>query len=108
MSFASQGTQQKFPYAYNDVYKALLEAIPECKMEVKSSDKKIGRITASAGISLLSWGENIAIVVEKISAKSTLVAIESSLKAGFNYVGSHRHQQNFEKIIMKTSEILQK
>jgi len=108
MSFASQGTQQKFPYSYNEVFKALLEAIPECGMDVKSSDKVIGRITASAGISLLSWGENIAIVVEKISAKSTLVAIESSLKVGFNYGGAHRHQKNFDKIIMQTSMLLKK
>lgn len=108
MSFASQGTQQKFPFTYNQVFEALLEAIPECGMDVKSSDKVIGRITASAGISLLSWGENIAIVIEKVSAKSTLVAIESSLKVGFNYGGAHRHQKNFDKIIMKTSEILKR
>ena len=56
-------------------------------MNLKSSDKVIGRITASAGMSLFSWGENLTIIVEKINENSTLVAIESTLKMGANLAG---------------------
>lgn len=108
MGFASQSTQQKFPFPYEKVFDGLLVAIPSCGMSVKSSDKVIGRITASAGISLLSWGENVAIRVEKIDDSSTLVSIESSLKLGMNVAGAHRHQKNFDKIIAELSTHLQK
>lgn len=56
MSIASQATQQKFPFSYDAVFDGLVEVIPNLGMSVKSQDKLIGRITASAGMSLFSWG----------------------------------------------------
>ena len=67
----------------------------------------IGRITASAGSSWFSWGENITIVVERIDAATTRIAIDSSLKVGINLAGAHRHIKNFEKIIAALSSHLQ-
>jgi hypothetical protein len=108
MSLASQATQQKFPFEYEAVFNGLLEVIPRVGMSLKSSDKVIGRITASAGMSLFSWGENLTIVVEKLEENSTLVAIESALKMGANLTGAHRHQKNFDKIISNLSQHLQR
>lgn len=108
MSLSSQATQQKFPFTYEAVFNGLLEVIPQTGMSLKSNDKVIGRITASAGMSLFSWGENLTIIVEKIEDNSTLVAIESALKMGANLTGAHRHQKNFEKIISSLSQYLQR
>lgn len=107
MSFASQGTQQKFPFAYGAVYQGLVVVIPAIGFSLKSNDPVIGRISASAGLSLFSWGENITIVVEKVTDTSTLVAVESTLKVGINAAGAHRHAKNFNKIIEALSSHLQ-
>jgi hypothetical protein len=108
MSIASQSTQQKFPFSYDAVFDGLVKTLPSSGLTVKTADKVIGRITASAGMSLLSWGENISIVVEKVDESSAIVGIDSSLKVGANIYGAHRHQKNFDKIINELSQYLQK
>lgn len=107
MSFATQATQQKFPFSYESVFNGLMRVLPSAGMSIKSSDKIIGRITASAGISLFSWGENLTLIVEKVDDSNAVVAIESSLKLGINIAGSHRHQKNFNNIIEVLSKYLQ-
>lgn len=107
MGIGDQQTQQKFPFSYNEVFDGLMKLLPELGFEVKSHDKVIGRINTSAGMSMFSWGENIDLSVEKIDDTNTLVAIGSALKLGVNLAGSHRHQKNFEKIIMGLSRELQ-
>ena len=68
MSFSGTSTQQKFPFPYNTVtvFDSLVSVIPQAGFKLKTQDKVIGRITASARASLFSWGENLAIVVEKV------------------------------------------
>lgn len=107
MSLSSQGTQQKFPFSYDAVFDGLINIIPTAGFKLKSSDKIIGRITASTGWSLFSYGENITIVVEKIDDEKTSVGIESALKVGVNVAGAHRHTKNFNKIIESLSTYLQ-
>lgn len=107
MSLSSQATQQKFPFSYEAVFNGLAKVIPSVGMSVKSQDKVIGRITASTGMSLFSWGENMTFIVEKIDENTTIIGIESSLKFGANIAGAHRHQKNFDKIITALSQDLQ-
>ena len=108
MSISSQNTQQKFPFAYDDVFDGVVASLPQAGFSLKSKDRVIGRITASTGMSIFSWGENLTIIVEKIDDKSTLVAIESAMKIGINVAGVHRHAYNFEKLIHAVSLYLQR
>ena len=107
MSLSSGSTQQKFPFPYDAVFDGLVFVIPQAGFRLKSQDKVIGRITASAGASLFSWGENLAIVVERIDDRTTVVGIESGLKVGVNLAGVHRHAKNFDKLIAVLSTHLQ-
>lgn len=107
MNFASQATHQKFPFPYEAVFAGLLKVIPETGLTLKDADKLLGRITASTGMSLFSWGENVVIIVEKIDDNTSIVAIESALKLGSNIAGAHRHQKNFNQIISALSKLLQ-
>lgn len=86
VNLANQQTQQRFPFPYEDVFSGLVAVLPEVGMTVKSQDKVLGRVTASAGMSLFSWGENIAIVVQALDEKATIVGIESSLKFGATWL----------------------
>lgn len=56
VSIASQSTQQKFPFPYDKVFDGLVAVIPDIGFSLKSQDRVIGRITASTGVSLFSWG----------------------------------------------------
>ena len=107
MSLSSESSKQKFPFPYDAVFDGLVSVIPQAGFKLKSKDKVIGRITASAGASLFSWGENLAIIVERIDDRTTVVGIESSLKIGFNLAGAHRHAKNFDKLIAVLSTHLQ-
>ena len=107
MSFANQGTQQKLPFPYDDVFDGVVAVIPTIGFKLKSQDRLIGRVTASTRISPFSWGENLTIVVEKVNDSSTLVVIESALKVGLNVAGAHRHAMNFNKLIEALSLHLQ-
>ena len=108
MSISSQSTQQKFPYGYDQVFDSVIAMIPQIEFSLKSQDRTIGRVTASTGMSLFSWGENLTIVVEKVDSTTTSVGIESALKLGINVGGAHRHSKNFNKLIEAISEHLSK
>lgn len=107
MSFANQGTQQKFPFPYDSVFDAVVAVIPQIGFSLKSQDKVIGRVTATTGMSLFSYGENLTIIIEKVDENSTMVAIESALKVGFNLTGGHQHAKNFNKLVEAISAHLQ-
>ncbi len=107
MSISSQATQQKFPFSYDAVFDGLTEVIPKTGFKLKSADKVIGRISASTGWSLFSYGENLTLVIEKVEEEITLVGMESALKVGINVAGAHRHTKNFNKIIESLSAHLQ-
>lgn len=107
MSFASQSTQQKFPFSYDHVFDGLTHVLPVLGIKVKEADKMIGRISASTGMSMFSFGENLSLVVEKLDEASCAVGIESGMKLGANIGGAHRHQKNFNNIISALSKHLQ-
>ena len=107
VSFASEGTKQKFPFPYDAVFDGLLVVLPLVPFKVNTEDRLIGRITATTGMSLFSWGENVTVLVEKVDEKTTLVSIESSLKLGINVAGAHRHAKNFNALIEALSGHLQ-
>ena len=107
MGFASQATQQKMPFPYDDVFDAVVAVIPDIGFKLISEDRVIGRVTTSTSMSLFSWGENLTIVVEKVEDGSTLISIESALKFGINVAGAHRHSKNFNKLIEALSAYLQ-
>lgn len=64
MSISSQATQQNFPFSYDAVFDGLTEVITKVGFKLKSADKVIGRISASTGMSLFSYGENLTLVIE--------------------------------------------
>jgi len=67
--------------SYENVFDAAKKALEDCNFKVKEANKKTGEITASAGISLVSWGENIDISISEIGKNKTRVGIYSGAKA---------------------------
>jgi hypothetical protein len=100
-----------FPYARDEVFDALLKVIPSQGMKVAKHDRSAGFISANAGASLRSWGENIPISVMEGSPGYTRVSITSTPKTGLLGGGAFdlgKNRSNIEKILLATSELLQK
>jgi hypothetical protein len=107
MSLNVSETKQFFPYAYDRVFDGLAAILGPAGFPIKSQDRVIGRITASAGMSGFSWGENVTIQIERRGEAVTDLLIQSNLKVGFNVTATGKNAQNAERIIGALSNYLQ-
>ena len=110
MSFLDKEGESEFPFNKETVFDAIVKAIPRVKgMRVDSADKSLGRIVVKAGVSLMSWGENIPIQLSSISDNQTKIKITSSPKTGILFGGAFdggKNMKNIEQILSATSKIL--
>ena len=72
-----QGVTRVYPAAYEPVFSATLAAAKAKELDVVESDKAGGRIVLSHGVTLMSWGERIAVFVKPAGAGSTQVEVVS-------------------------------
>ncbi len=112
MAFLDHQGESEFPFSKDKVFTAMVKAISTIEgMKIDSADKLQGRIVVKAGISLMSWGENIPIQLSEISKNKTKVKITSSPKTGLLFGGAFdfgKNMRNIEKILSATSSILRK
>jgi len=110
MAFLDHEGAAEFSYARDDVFDAIVEAIPTIRgIRVESTDRLAGRIVAKAGVSLFSWGETIPISVVALPAGGTRVTVVSTPKTGVLFGGAFdmgKNRQNVEGILSAASEML--
>lgn len=110
MAFLDHQGESEFPFAKETVFNAMLKAIPTVKgMKVDNADKLQGRIVVKAGVSLMSWGENIPILLSEVAENRTQVKITSSPKTGVMFGGAFdlgKNRKNIEQILSATSRFL--
>jgi len=110
MGFVDHEGRFEFDYKKDDVFKALVKAIPTVNgMTISKADKESGHILVRTGVSWKSWGENIPISLMRASPKCTRVVIISTPKTGVLFGGAFdlgKNRQNIEMIIETTSKIL--
>jgi hypothetical protein len=87
---------RSFKKPFIEVFEATLQAIKECDFSIESKNKERGKIIASTGFSLRSWGETINIEIAKGKNK-TRVSIFSDPKAQLLDWG--KSEENEENII---------
>lgn len=111
MSIVDHEGAVEYPFSQKTVFDAALRAAK--KMEsftLDSADELSGRIVLKAGVSLVSWGENIPIQLIKEAPTRTLVKIMSSPKTGVLFGGVNdfgKNRRNIEKIISAISAELE-
>jgi hypothetical protein len=112
MSFLDHQGESEFPFNKEIVFNAMVKAIPTVKgMKIDNADKLQSRIVVKAGVSLMSWGENIPIQLSEISENLTKVKITSTPKTGVMFGGAFdlgKNRKNIEQILSATSRILSK
>jgi len=110
MGFLDHQGESEFPFNRETVFNAMVEAIPTVKgMKIDNADKLQSRIVVKAGVSLMSWGENIPIQLSEISENKTKVKITSTPKTGIMFGGAFdlgKNRKNIEHILSATSKIL--
>ena len=72
-----QGISRVYPYPLEAVFNAAGAAAKAKELEVVESDRNSGTLTLSHGVTLLSWGERIAVFIKPVTSKSTEVEIVS-------------------------------
>jgi hypothetical protein len=107
MSMNVAETKQVFPYPQEQVFDALLAVLGPAGFEVKTKDRAIGRITASAGMSAFSWGEDLVVQVVRRDEMSSELSVSSHLKVGMNLAATAKNAKNAERIIGAVSNYLQ-
>ena len=70
-----QGTIRVYPYSYDVLFQATLDAAAKHKLQVVEQDKSNKTIMLSHGTTWMSWGENIAVFFKELAANSTEVEI---------------------------------
>lgn len=110
MGFLDHQGESEFPFNKETVFNAMVKAIPTVKgMKIDTADRLQGRIVVKAGVSLMSWGENIPIQLSEISENQTKVKITSTPKTGVMFGGAFdlgKNRKNIEQILSATSRIL--
>ena len=110
MSFVDHQGESEFPFNKETVFNAITKAIPMVKgMGIDTADKLQGRIVVKASVSLMSWGENIPILLSEITENRTKVKIISTPKTGVMFGGTMdlgKNRKNIELILSATSKIL--
>lgn len=101
MGVMKSGAEVEFAKPPAEVFDAMVRALPEAKMKVKSSDAATGRIEATTGMSLASWGEKISIDLEEAGTGRTKATISSGNKA--QLVSWGKNKKNLDKIVEKTN-----
>ena len=110
MAFLDHEGGAEYPYERNVVFDALVKAIPTVSgLTVNNADRLGGHVLVKAGVSLMSWGENIPISVTEIAPGRTRVSITSAPKTGVLFGGAFdmgKNRKNIEDILGALSRVL--
>jgi uncharacterized protein YjbJ (UPF0337 family) len=94
-------TEVEFEGSRDRVFAAIVDALGDAKMKVKSSDAAAGHIEAVTGMSFQSWGEKIVIDVAEAGPGRAKATISSGNRA--QLVSWGKNQKNLDKIVAGTN-----
>ncbi len=83
-----------FGYPKDKVWAALPAALESVKMGVDSADAGTGRMEASTGVSLSSWGEKVSVQVTEAGPDRSTVTVSTKLKFGLTGWGKLKKNIN--------------
>jgi hypothetical protein len=72
-----EGSKKLYNYPFNKVHSATLSTARKQGLAILESNESEGRVLLSHGVTLLSWGERIAVFLKRVSDGATEVEILS-------------------------------
>lgn len=110
MAFLDHESSAEYPYPSDVVFDALVAAIPQIAgMNIHTTDKLSGRIVLKTGVSVMSWGENVSIVVSESVGGRTRLSVTSTPKTGALFGGAFdlgKNRKNIERLLSSLSDAL--
>ena len=104
MGIENDGTAV-YQRSWAEVFQAAQQTLPTIKkMKIKSADPATGRIEASSGMSMASWGENVIIEVWEHAPGWSGVRVTSGVKAQLADWG--KNKKNIAKVFDALSAAL--
>jgi uncharacterized protein YceK len=98
-----KGKSESYNYSYDKVWDAAIKVVDESKLDLISKDKEEGKILAQKGMSVFSYGENVAIFVSTKDEENTAVEVVSKRALATNVVA--KNWSNY--ILTKIREMLE-
>lgn len=96
------GSVKLYDQSYNTVWDAAIKVVDKSGLEIASSDKNKGEILAEGAISFFSWGEKVAIFVEKDQNGKVRTRVEVISKRA---LATNITAKNWEGYIIKNLDI---
>jgi hypothetical protein len=87
---------REFAHPKAKVWDALPGALESVKMKIDFTDHGAGRVDASTGVSLSSWGEKVSVQVGEAGPNATTVTVTTGLKVGL--VGWGKLKKNINRV----------
>ncbi len=94
-----QGMSRVYDQPYDAVWDAVNAALKDTDLKIASANKDAGTILAQGAISAFSWGENVAIFVDRVDGKvSTRVEVVNKRALATNITAHSWDKTLFEKL----------
>lgn len=87
-----------YPFDAETIFKHLKDICLKSRFSIKSVDNSIKRIILTTSLSLLSYGENIEIIVQSEINNRSLVYVKSEPKSSLNLTAGSAVKKNIEEI----------
>lgn len=92
------GVKQKYEHPYDLVWAKVVGVINESTLDLVSKDKKEGKILAQKGMSAFSYGENVAVFIERDDKSSSIVEVVSKRALATNITARNWASYIHEKL----------
>ena len=103
-SISAKGTGQYRVYekSFDEVWEAVISVVTGTQLSLVTKNKETGQILAQKGVSALSYGENVAIFVERVgSVVRTRVEVVSKKAMATNVFATNWEKNILEKLDLK-------
>jgi hypothetical protein len=103
VSAKGSGTKRIYDRTQEEIWPIAIEAVNDVGLSFVSSDTTKNMILAQGGMSLISYGENVAIFVESINEKQCMVEVVSKRVMTTNILAKSWALDIFNAINEKTN-----
>ena len=93
------GTTKTYAVAYDVVWNAVLEVVKSSDLQLVADNKERGSVLAQRATTAFSWGENVAIFIEKVGEKvATRVEVVNKRTLATNITAANWEKRIFEEL----------
>jgi len=98
------GMSRIYDKTYDAAWQVVIESVKASGLKLVSERKETGQILAQRAVTVFSWGENVAVFVEKAGTTTTRVEVVSKAALQGNVGAANWERRLFEDLDRRFSE----